>query len=196
MAEQQTKRYMELQMEELKETYGVSEEEKAPVAKKSTSGDKKDAEIAGLYEDLAEYEEDLKSFEDELTIVKRNEVSDISTALSEEMLESDRDYENELQSIMVAAWTHKVEVEQSHPQAELELIKSTRFNELVMGFNDAFPEYLGSFEDDVKSTLVTRLETLIAIKKDHIKEEVAEIKTAGLKPSYAKRIYKRYHGID
>ena len=47
----------------------------------------------------------------------------------------------------------------------------------------------------VREVLVKRWEMLIAIKKEHIEQEIEEIYIAGLKPSFVKRIYKQVHGI-
>ncbi len=194
MAEQ-TKRYMELQMEELQETYGVKSDDSS-AKEKETVFSEEDLHIASLYEDAWEYEQDLKAFEDELALINANELGNIAADMLQKLPDNERNYEAELKAILEAAWTNLVETEQSHPQEELDLIRSTAFSDVVAAFNAAFPDYSGDFEKEVRDILVKRWEMLIAIKKDHIKEEINEIKTAGLKHHFAKRIYKKVHGIE
>lgn len=193
MATEETKRYMELQMAELKADL-VEKNENIP--KKTNDNQGKNAEIAKLYEDAAECEKDIEDFEQELKIVNSNEFKDIAASLTKELPNEERDYFKELKTVLVATWTHLVEVEKTHPKEQLELIQNTDFFDLVKNFNTTFPEYASDFEVDVKSALIKRWETLIAIKKEHLKEEIADIKISGLKPTYAKRIYKQYHGIE
>ena len=195
MSEKETKRYMELQMEELKESYGVSSEKNDTAAKKSDANREKNAEIAKMYDDAAEYEEDLKGFEEELEIVNANELKDIAAALIQKFPNEERDYALELRTILETGWTHFVEVEKTHPKEQLELIKETEFGDVVEKLNASYPDYNGDFETDIRNLLVKRWENLIAIKKEHIKQELAEIKTTGLKPKYVKRVYEQFHGI-
>jgi molybdopterin converting factor small subunit len=192
MADKETKRYLELQMEELKAAH-AEEEDSAP--KKNSRDNSKNAEIAKMYEDAAEYEEDLKGFEEELEIVNTNELKDIAAALIQEFPEEERDYAQELRTILETGWTHFVDVAKTHPNEQLELIKETEFGDVVEKLSAAYPDYSGDFETDVRDLLVKRWENLIAIKKEHIKEELAEIKTTGLKPKYVKRVYEQFHGI-
>lgn len=195
MSEKETKRYMELQMEELKESYGVSSEKNDKDAKKSDANREKNAEIAKMYDDAAEYEEDLKGFEEELEIVNANELKDIAAALIQKFPNEERDYALELRTILETGWTHFVEVEKTHPKEQLELIQETEFSDVVEKLNASYPDYNGDFETDIRNLLVKRWENLIAIKKEHIKQELAEIKTTGLKPKYVKRVYEQFHGI-
>ncbi|MCH9812886.1 MAG: hypothetical protein K0U47_02965 [Epsilonproteobacteria bacterium] len=194
MAEKKTKRYLELQMEELKATYGV--EEKATAPKKSKDHKDKNAKIAKLYEDAAEYKEDLKCFEEELEIVKVNNLRDIATALSQKFPNEERDYAQELRTIVEMGWVHFVEVDNTHPQEQLKLIEETEFGDIVEMLKILYPDYSGDFEVDIRTLLIKRWETLIAIKKEHIAEELAAIKVLGLKPNYVEKIYKQYHGIE
>lgn len=193
MADQKTKRYLEIQMEELKAAHAV-EEDSAP--KKNNSRDNsKNAEIAKMYEDAAEYEEDLKGFEEELEIVNANELKDIAASLIQKFPNEERDYAQELRTILETGWTHFVDVEKTHPKEQLELIKETEFGDIAEKLSAAYPDYKGDFETGVRDLLVKRWENLIAIKKEHIKQELAEIKTTGLKPKYVKRVYEQFHGI-
>lgn len=196
MADKETKRYMEMQMEEMKSFHADNTEKQEATSKKKNDDREKEAEIARLYEDLAEYEEDLECFENELEVVKSNELKAISKALTENFPDEDRNYEQELKVVLEAAWTDMVEVQKTHPDEQLAIIKENDFCDIEEKLNTAYPEYEGSFETDIRNILIKRWELLIAIKKEHIKEEIAEIKTSGLKPNYAKRVYKRYHGID
>ena len=196
MQDENTDRLLELQMKELKETYGLDEQEDAPVAaKKSTAGNPKDAKLAEMYEDIAEYEKELEDFSAELEVVKANALKDIAEALTKELPDEERNYVQELQAILVANWTHLVETQKTHPVEQLELVKETDFCDVVEALSSAYPDG-GDFDKMVRDILVKRWEVLISIKKEHIKEDVDEIYIAGLKPSYVKRIYKRYHGID
>jgi tetratricopeptide (TPR) repeat protein len=196
MADKDTKRYMELQMEEMKTFHANNAENNDTTSKNNSNSDReKEAEIAKLYEDLAEYEEDLECFEKELEIVKTNALKDISKILTESLQDEERDYEQELKTVLESGWTHMIEVLQTHPKEQLEIIRNNEFSDIEKKLSAAYPESNGTFETDIRNLLVQRWETLIAIKKEHIKEEIAEIKTSGLKPHYAKRVYKRYHGI-
>ena len=192
MADKETTRYMELQMAELKAAH-ADEEDSAP--KKNSRDNSKNAEIAKMYEDAAEYEEDLKGFEEELEIVNANELKDIAASLIQKFPNEERDYAQELRTILEMGWTHFVEVEKTHPKEQLELIKETEFGDIVEKLSAAYPDYNGDFEADVRDFLVKRWGNLIEIKKEHIKQELAEIKTTGLKPKYVKRVYEQFHGI-
>jgi molybdopterin converting factor small subunit len=195
MADQKTKLYLELQMEELKATHAENAGEEVSTPKKNSRDNSKNAEIEKMYEDAAEYEEDLKGFEEELEIVNANELKDIAASLIQKFPNEERDYAQELRTILEMGWTHFVEVEKTHPKEQLELIKETEFGDVVEKLNAAYPDYNGDFEADVRDFLVKRWENLIAIKKEHIKQELAEIKTTGLKPKYVKRVYEQFHGI-
>jgi len=196
MADKDTKRYMEMQMDEMKDFHSENNEEKDSTPKKRNDDREKHAEVAKLYEDLAEYEEDLKCFEDELEVVNANELKDIAASLTQKLPDEERDYEKELKAVLEAGWTFMVEVQKTHPKEQLDLIKDSDLSDVVEKFNSTFTDYVGDFETDVRNILVKRWETLIAIKKEHIKEEITEIKTLGLKPNYVKRAYKIYHGIE
>lgn len=195
MAEQKTKRYLELQMEELKAAHTEEAEKSTPQKPRDNRG--KNADIAKLYDDAAEYEEDLQGFEDELEIVNANELKDIAAALIHKFPNEneERNYAQELDTILDIGWTHFIEVEKTHPKEQLELIKETEFGDIVEKLSAAYPDYNGDFEKDVRELLVKRWGNLIAIKKEHIKQEHDEIKTAGLKPKYVKRVYQQFHGI-
>ncbi len=195
MAEEKTKRYMEIQMEELKAAH-ASEVEEEVVSKKSKDKKEQNAKIAKLYEDAAEYEADLEGFENELEVINAHNVKNIATSLSKELPDEERDYEKELKSILEAGWNHLVEVEKTHKREHLELIKETAFSDVVDKLDSAYSDYSGSFENDVKNILVKRLEMLIGIKKEHISQEHEDIKIAGLKPKWVKRAYEQYHGIS
>ena len=195
MSEQKTKRYLELQMEELKAAHEEETGEEVAAPKKNRARNERNAGIAKMYEDAAEYEEDLKGFEEELETVNRNELKDIAVALTKGFPDEDRDYAQELRTILDIGWTHYVEVEQTHPKEQLALVKETEFGDVVEKLSAAYPDYNGNFETDVRALLEKRWGNLIAIKKEHIKEELAEIKTTGLKPKYVKRVYQQYHGL-
>ena len=190
MSQERTKLYLELQMEELKATYGVTEEEK----KKSDANDARNAEIAKMYDDAAEYEADLALFEAELAIVNANKLEDIPTALKAAFSDEERDYAAEIQTILNAGWAHYV-AEGTHPKEQLEIVSNATIENVVERLCAIYGDKRDSFEADIRKLLVKRWENLIAIKKEHIKQELAEIKTTGLKPKYVKRVYEQFHGI-
>jgi len=192
-----TKRYMELQMEELKDALATqSEDTAAPKAeKKDHTKSPENAALAKMYEDAAEYEKDLEIFEEELKIVNANELKDIAQALSQRFPNEDRNYPQELKTILVIGWTHLVELQKAHAKEQLELIEKSEFSDIAEKLSTLWPEYEGNFEKEIRALLVKRWENLIAIKKEHIEEEHEEIETAGLKPNYVKRVYQQYHGI-
>ena len=192
MAEQKTKRYLELQMEELKATYVTEEENEKPKKKRDNS---RNAEIAKLYDDAAEYEEDLKGFEEELEIVNANTLENIAKVLKESFPDEERDYAQELNSIIETGWHYFVQELKSHPKEQLVLVKETNFVDVLEKLTNEYPHYEGDFEVDIRGLLVKRWENLIAIKKEHIKQELEEIYTAGLKPKYVKRVYEKFHGL-
>ena len=173
---------------------GQNEKSKAS-AKDDIKHNPKNIELAKLYEDAYEYEEELAAFEAELEVVNANTVEEMAAALSKEFPDEEKDYEKELHGILVATWTHKVETQKTHPQEQLGLIKNSGLSNVVEKLNAEFPEYEGDFDKEVKAAFTDRLKTLIKIKKDHIKEETDDLKIAGLKPSFVKRIYKQVHGI-
>lgn len=206
MADENKKLYLELQMDELKAALGIevdhstSEGNKEKLAKLKDTAEKnnkaKNADVAKLYENAAEYEKELESFEKELEIINTHDLKEIATVLSKNLPDEDRHYAQELKSVVIAGWAHFVEVEKTHPIEQLELLKETDFSDIVEKLTIAYPDYKGCFERDVRGILVKRLDTLIAIKKEHIEEEIEEIYIAGLKPSFVKRIYKEFHGIS
>lgn len=203
MEDKSKKLYLELQMDELKAALGieveeVSQESSAKIAKlkDSNARNNKNADVAKLYEDAAEYEKELESFEKELEIVNSCKLGDLTCELATKLPDGDRDYAKELKAILLAAWRHFVEVDKTHPVEQLELMSNTEVTDFVNQLCLAYPESNEDFEKSLKEILIKRLETLIAIKKEHIEEEIEEIYIAGLKPSFVKRIYKEFHGIS
>ncbi|MDA7818053.1 hypothetical protein N9A28_07670 [Sulfurimonas sp.] len=178
----------------LKEGFSEDNKNKAAKVKDTSATDKKNIELAKLYEDTAEYEAELKVFEEELEIIKENELKDIPAEFAKKFPDEDRDYEQELQNILSATWSHLAEVKKTHSSEYLELITQTPFCDVLEKFNATYPEYDRNFETEVRNIFVQRWETLISIKKEHIKEEETDMKIAGLKPSFVKRIYKQIHG--
>ena len=165
-------------------------------AKKVTKHNPKNIELAKLYEDAYEYEEELAAFKSELEVVTANSIEELAAALAKDLPNQDRDYAKELQGILVATWVYKVETLKTHPQEQLDIIKDSTLSNVVEKLSSQFPQYEGDFNKEVKAAFTDRLQTLITIKKEHIKEEETDIKIAGLKPSYVKRIYKQVHGLS
>jgi len=196
MAEQKRKRYLELQMEELKEAHADNIAQNSTTEKKvNPNHNAKNAAIAEMYNDAAEYEADLKGFEDELFLVNKHPFKDIATEMHKAFPKEERDFLSELNTIVELGWQDFVEVQKTHPLEQFELIKATDFTQLIEVFNAKFPEYAGDFEADARVLLAQRWERLINIKKEHIKQEVYEINTSGLKAKYVKRVYQKYHGL-
>lgn len=207
MAEKKEKLYMEMQLEELKAFCNENSKDKQEdrneiereVAKKSNVNhdrSENNAKIAALYEDVFLYKEELAEFELELVVIQRTAIQNLVDELNKSFPKYEGDYLKELNEILLAYWTQFVEVNKTHPSEHLDLIKATDFPDIASKFAKTFPEYTGNFEEEVKEILVKRWGMLIGIKKEHIKEEISEIKVSGLKPGYAERIYKRYHGIE
>jgi len=173
----------------------VKEEKNQEVAKKETKHNPKNIELAKLYEDAYEYEEELAAFEAELKVVDAHSIEELAAALTKELPDEERDYEKELEGILVATWVHKVETLKTHPQEQLDLIKECTLSNVVEKLDAAFPESENDFKKEVKAAFTDRLKTLISIKKEHIKEEITDLKIAGLKPTYVKRIFKQVNGL-
>lgn len=176
---------------------GLIQEKKNETAasKKNLSNTiQKNMELAKMWEDAAEYEEELESFEKELEILNSNPLKELSTALTQELPNKERNYAQELKSTLVAIWTYKVETEKTQPLEQLELMKEVEFSDVIEKLGTTYPDYSGNFEKEIKLALVKRLEMLIEMKKEHIKEEEDELYIAGLKPSFVKRMYKQLLG--
>lgn len=195
MADENKKSYMQLQMEELKTMHGIEVE----IGERDTgskSGRPEDAEIAQLYEDAAEYEAELECFEAELELIKTGTLKEMAASLSQRFPEEEKNYAQELKAVVENGWKHLTEVDRTHPEAQSALIRETAFEDIADKLSEAYPDYTGNFEEELKRILVKSWELHIEIKKEHIKEEITYIKTLGLKPHYAKKVYKRYHGIE
>lgn len=189
----------ELQMKELRESYGIEPEEEinTPTYNKARDAQReKNAKIAALYDDIAEYEENLKGFEAELEIVNETALKDMVTALREKFPNEERDYAKELDAVLEAGWTQLVEVAQSHPKEQLELVRESEFGDLAEKLKAQYPEHTGDFEAEIRAILAKRWEMLIETIKEHIKEEKNDMKIRGLKPDYVEGVYKKYHGIE
>lgn len=193
MARNNPKPYMEMQMEELKQMHGVD-----PAAGgndlHNRSGRPEDEEIANLYADAAEYEAELETFERELEIIRECDLKTLAAALTEQIPGDDQNYARELKAVVETGWKQYAE-EGGFTREQLELVGETAFENLAETLTAANPNYDGDFEDEMKTMLIQRWEMYIAIKKEHIKEETSYIKALGLKPHYAKKVYRRYHGI-
>lgn len=193
MADEEGKRLLELQkedlksqLEDLKASYGIKkgegdDEKKHPVDHRTPNKTK----IAALYEDAGEYEEELELYEAELEILKANSMKDILVTLNEKFPKHEGNYSEELKAVLLAHWTQFVEVDKTHPVEQLELIKETSFS-----------EYTSDFEIEVKNVLLKRWEMLVGIKKEHVAEERAEMKLRGMKPDHIRKVYRLYHGLE
>lgn len=183
----------ELQLEELQEALGAPKEKKP---KEDLSGRPEDLEIASLYDDCWEYEQELEVLKKELEAIENNTFKGLVDALIQTFPEEEKDFGQELKTVVETGWKQCVEVNQTHPKEQLELIQKTDFSEIADKLAEVYPEYDGDFEKEMRDILITRWKMYIEVKKEHIKEEVNYIKALGLKEHYAKRIYKRYHGIE
>ncbi len=196
MAEKKTKRYLEMQMEELREAHADNIAQNPTIKKINPNHNAKNAAIAEMYNDAAEYEVDLKGFEDELFLVNKHSFKDIADEMHKAFpKEDERDFLAELNTIVELGWTDLVEVQKTHPEEQLNLLKATDFTQMIEVFNAKFTNYTGDFEVEARVFLAQRWERLINIKKEHIKQELYEINTSGLKAKYVKSVYRKYHGL-
>lgn len=182
----ENRRIMEMQFEAMQEEHADKKDESIPKKDKPNNDRSPNSKkIAALYEDAAEYEEELECFKKELEIINDNALGEIAPALIKNSPEYDGDYIVELKAVLEAGWTHLVEVENTHPQEELELIKKTEFSDAIEKLN----------EEDVRNILVKRWEMLVAIKTEHVADERAEMKLRGMKPDHIRKVYRKYHGL-
>ena len=189
-------RLMELQMKALKEEHGVEVEvssDKNRIPKNARSAN--NAKIAKLYEDAAEYEEELKCFEEELEVIKTHTLKEIPAALMQKFPEAEGNYEKELKSAVEATWVQHVEVNKTHPKEQLDLIQETDFPHITDALKAAYPDYAGDFEAEMKTSIIQRWEMFITIKDEHIKDERADMKLRGMKPDHIRKVYRNYHGL-
>jgi flavodoxin len=107
-----------------------------------------------------------------------------------------KNYEEEFRNVLIATWTQSIENGEENVQEQLEIIQTVDFSFIVAKLKESFSDYEGDFETELKNIFIKRHETLIAIMKEHIKEEFYEIKIRGLKPNFVKRIYQEFHGIE
>ena len=182
MANEAQTRLLELQMADLKASYGIAED--APRSTTNNDRSANSAKIAKLYEDAAEYEEELETFKAELEIVNANALKDIPTALDERFPDYEGDYAKELKAVLEAHWRQFVEVDKTHPAQELKLIQEGELS-----------EYSEALATEVKNVLIKRWEMLVTIKDEHVKEERAEMKLRGMKPDHIRKVYRKYHGL-
>lgn len=182
---------MQHQMDELKRLHGVDADLNDKNKRVKQSGQEKDREIAELYEDLYEYKLDLKCFEDELFLIKKHEPQDILNIFKEFKVDN-RDYDTELKTVLEHSWKQEIDAGK-YNETQLEEIRELEFNDAV---NKLIELNSGDISSEIKNLLIKRWEILIEIKKEHIKDETSAIKVTGLKPYYAERVYKRFHGIE
>ena len=183
MADEAQTRLLELQMADLKASYGIADD--APRSTTNNDRSANSAKIAKLYEDAAEYEEELETFKEELEIVKSNELKDIPSELDKKFPDYEGDYLKELKAVLEAHWTQFVEVDKTHPVEQLKLIKTSELS-----------DYSGDFETEVKNVLLKRWKMLVDIKTEHVAEERAEMKLRGMKPDHIRKVYRKYHGLE
>ncbi|CAA6798929.1 MAG: Unknown protein [uncultured Sulfurovum sp.] len=183
MADEDQTRLLELQMADLKASYGIAKD--APKSTTNNDRSENSRKIAALYEDAAEYEEELETFEKELEIVRNNEFKDIVNSLIETFPNYEGDYSKEVKALLEAYWTQFVEVDKTHPEEELQQIKKLELS-----------EYSDELSTKVKNALIKRWEMLVNIKKEHVAEERAEMKLRGMKPDHIRKVYRKYHGLE
>jgi len=178
----------ELQMEELKASFGVSDENAKQVSK--TPADHRTpnkAKIAKLFEDAAEYEEDLEGFEAELAVIHAHNLAEISEELMKSFPHYEGEYPKEIHAVISNYWKD---------EAQLEVIKNTNFPKVVEELKTLYPDYQGDFEVEIKDILIKRWEMIVEIKKEHVKEELAEMKAQGMKPDHIRKVYRLFHGLE
>ena len=187
----EARRLMELQKDALKLEHGVDiESSKNRIPKNARSAN--NAKLAKLYEDAAEYEEELALFEKELEIINAHSLQALPDALNGAFVKEKGSYEQELKNILEAGWKNLVQEQKSHPQEQLTLIQEHGFVEAIEALNNM---YEGDFETQIEQILIKRWEFLIEIKKEHIKDERADMKLKGMKPDHIRKVYRNYHGL-
>jgi hypothetical protein len=188
---------MELQMEELRASLGITKEESDTKKKPDNTRSEANAKIAALYEAAGEYEAELERFEAELGLIESHGLSELVVVLGEAFPGEEGSVEQELKSVVEAGWRQLAEVKQTHPVEQIALIDGSEFDDILSTLKAQYPEYEGDFEAQMKEILVKRWEMLIEIKKEHIAEEREEIEEhRGLKPDYARGVYRKYHSLD
>lgn len=192
MEEKNSKLYLELQMDELRESLGVE----VPLKSANSAQNEKNAQLAKLYEDAAEYEAQLLSFERELEVINNVAIEDMVSQLTLQLPDENRDFAQELKAIVLAGWSQFSDVDSAHIDTQLALINASHFHEIPQRMHEAYADYEKDFAVIMRTILVKSLENDIAIKKLHIEEEMEEIYVAGLKPSFVKKIYKKYYGLE
>ena len=76
------------------------------------------------------------------------------------------------------------------------MIKKSEFSDVVKNLKREFSDYTGDFDREVRAVLTKRWEMLITIKKEHVKEELAEMKLRGMKPDHIRKVYQKFHGLE
>lgn len=192
---QSEKLLMELQMEELRASFGIKKEDSDAIKRPSNARSEANAKIAALYEAAGEYEAELERFEEELEIIESHGLEELAAALNERFPSEEGSVEQELTEVIIVGWRQLVEVKQTHPKEQLDLIEASAFGDMATKLKAAYPE--DNIEAQMKEVLVKRWEMLIEIKKEHIAEEREDIEEhRGLKPDYARGVYRKYHGLD
>ena len=182
-------------MEELRASFGIKKEDSDAIKRPSNARSEANAKIAALYEAAGEYEEELERFEEELEIIESHSLEDLAAVLSEKFPSEEGSVEQELKEVVMVGWRQLVEVKQTHPKEQLDLIEASAFGDMATKLKAAYPE--DDIEAQMKEVLVKRWEMLIEIKKEHIAEEREDIEEhRGLKPDYARGVYRKYHGLD
>lgn len=194
---QHEKLLMELQMEELRASFGIKKEDSDVKKQPSNARSEANAKIAKLYEAAGEYEAELERFEEELEIIQSHGLQELASVLNQKFPAEEGSVEHELKAVVEAGWRQFVEVKQTHPKEQLSLIEASEFDDILTKLKAAYPDHDGDFEAEIKEVLVRRWEMLIEIKKEHIAEEREDIEEhRGLKPDYARGVYRKYHGLE
>jgi hypothetical protein len=177
----EARRIMEMQMDALKDEHGVDVNSEHRIPKNARSENNK--KIAALYEDAAEYEAELKSFEAEYAILNNNVLANLVLKLNENNPEYEGNYAKEVSEVTINGFTQLVEAK-THTEEQLALVKQMDFT-----------IYKGDFESELKEILIKRWEFLIEIKKEHVADERAEMKLMGMKPDHIRKVHYNYHGL-
>lgn len=191
MENNKTQTYMKLQMEELKTAHGVEPEQKR---KDDKSGRPEDKEIADLYSDCAEYEDELDRFERELEIIATHPIDTLAEALAQASDDDLQETMQKLHAVILHGYEHKCE-QGEVSQEIVDLVAGTGYAALVSTLAKAHGLEREPVQTQLRAMLEQRWQLYIDIKKEHIKEEVSYIKALGLKPHYAQKVYRRYHGL-
>ena len=168
----EAKRLMEMQQQEL-EAHLSEEVGEIPKSTKrhipANARSEANAKIAAMFEEVAEYEADIKEYEVILALLETIPLMQLAIEIAKLTSSSEDEAQDEILSILTHA-----------------LKKELTLKAIVEAYD----------ESELKHHLAHHYTALIKIKESYIKEEFNDMKIRGLKPDYVRKVYKNYHGIE